>query len=262
MSTADLTGPEGGEEELNILFFGNSYTMGSGGVPYLAAKIAGAAGKPLPNVNMRALGGKTLEWHLGNSLTAIGEPSDFAPSEGFRWDVLVMQEYSTRPTTSPRQGDPGRFVRDAAALYSHVAEHSPGVAPVLFQTWARSPKHEVYPEQFADPAAMQAQLRTNYERARLAVDEAAGAPVARVAPVGDAWEVLNWEGLHGPDEHHANDRGSLLAALVIYGTIYAETVSGIDLSGLASSLEIPSAQTAALPATADRVLSVDTGAQR
>ena len=240
----------------NVLFLGNSFTMGSGGTPYLVAEVARLAGQTPPNVNMRAAGGKTLEWHRQNSLEYIAKPTDFFPEAGFQWDFVVMQEYSTRPTTHPKTGNIAAFLRDAPGLYAEVAKHSPKVVPILQETWARSPKHSFYPKGFKDPAAMQAQLRDSYAKAKAAIDQAIGQPITRIAPVGDSWELANWDDLHASDEYHANNRGSLLAALAMYATIYDDnTVSDIpELAQLAKRLHIDPKTLPKLTAAVDAAL--------
>jgi hypothetical protein len=239
----------------NILFFGNSFTMGAGGTPYIVAEIAGLAGHPVPNVDMATSGGKTLEWHLVNSVKDIANPRDFAAGDGFQWDFVVMQEYSTRPTTHPKTGNIAAFLRDAPKLYEAVAKHSPNVIPVLQETWSRSPKHSFFPKIFKEPAEMQAQLRENYGKAKAAVDKAAGKPIARIAPVGDAWELTGWDNLHGRDEYHGNNRGYFLAALVMYATIYEDaTVSDIDLTQLAANLGIKAEDLPELTTAAEKAL--------
>jgi hypothetical protein len=239
----------------NILFFGNSFTMGAGGTPYIVAEIAALAGQPMPNVDMAASGGKTLEWHLVNSVKDIANPRDFTTGDGFQWDFVVMQEYSTRPTTHPKNGNIEAFLRDAPKLYLEVAKHSPKVIPVLQETWSRSPKHNFFPKIFKDPAEMQAQLRDSYAKAKVAVNEAAGQPIARIAPVGDAWEATGWDNLHGKDEYHGNSRGYFVAALTMYATIYEDpTVSDIDLTELAATLGIKAEDLPKLTSAVDAAL--------
>ncbi|MBT7164130.1 MAG: hypothetical protein HN904_15215 [Victivallales bacterium] len=167
-----------------------------------------------------------------------------------------MQEYSTRPTTHPKTGNIAAFLRDAPGLYAEVAKHSPKVVPILQETWARSPKHPFYPKGFKDPAAMQAQLRDSYAKAKAAIDQAIGQPITRIAPVGDSWELANWDDLHASDEYHANNRGSLLAALAMYATIYDDnTVSDIpELAQLAKRLHIDPKTLPKLTAAVDAAL--------
>ena len=75
-----------------------------------------------------------------------------------------------------------------------------------------------------------------------------------MAPVGDAWEYTDWNNLHAPDLYHANNRGTLLASLVIYGTIYEDDVSDIDLTDVLDSLGMPGPYGDYLAAVADQFI--------
>jgi len=224
------------ENPKTILFYGNSFTIGigsteaqnAGGVPGVVRALAIAAGHPAPNVENAAVSGQTLTWHLANNLAVIANPQDFTPAPGFQWDVVVIQDFSTRPT---HIGNLPLFRSDVVDMYEAVRAHSLNVAPVLYETWARGPGHSYYtgdnPEFPGGPAQMQQELRDGYELARQDVDAAYGSGKATTAPVGDAWEDTGWNDLHSTDIYHANSRGTYLAALVIYGTIYQERTAGL-----------------------------------
>ena len=224
------------DEPLTILFYGNSFTLGSGsteaeaigGVPGVVKALAVGAGHATPNVENAAVGGQTLSYHLTSNLAVIGNPQDFTPDPNFQWDYVVLQGYSTRPT---HIGELAIFRSAAAALFGEVQGHSPNAGAILYETWARAPGHSVYtgtPPSFPDgPAQMQEELRDGYGEAELDIDLTLGADWAVVAPVGNAWEDTGWDDLHATDLYHANSRGTYLAALVIYGTIYNESVVGL-----------------------------------
>ena len=237
-----------------ILFYGNSFTNGSGGVPFIVRGIAAAAGRPTPNVENAAVDGQTLGYHRTSNTAVIANPLDFAEPAGFKWDAVVMQGYSTEST---HIGDVAKFRADAVGLYNNVKAHSPAVRPVLFETWARSPGHSFYPATFPNAAAMQAEVRTAYAQAR--GDVAAAVPPgtpARVAPVGDAFENAGWSNLYASDLYHANNRGSLLAALVLYSTLYQDDTADIDLAPVLQSLGLPASAGPELAAVADATTSV------
>lgn len=240
------------EQPKNLLFFGNSFTIGNGGwnVPRIVQDIATAAGHPTPNVHMRADGGLTFANHIANSSTTTAINS--LPS-GQSWDAFVMQDYSTRATTvTSISGNRTAHRTDAVTLAGLVRNHSPNAHPVLFQTWARSPLHNYYPTYFADPAAMQTEIRTGYELS--AGDVAAAYGSATIAPVGDGFEAYGWTGLYGSDEYHANNRGSLLAGMILYSSIYDRPLTDVNLSGVLSNLGLPSTDGAALKAVASTVV--------
>ncbi|MCA9610661.1 MAG: hypothetical protein KC619_33930, partial [Myxococcales bacterium] len=171
------------------------------------------------------------------------------------WDVVVLQDLSTRPTD--RIGDPDGFKDDATWFYDLAKMANPATQVVLYETWARRYDFSYYPRTFTDPAMMQAELRFHYydaaERYIPAFSTAAVTTDVVVAPAGDAWEVQLEGGepprLHADDSYHANAAGQYLNALVIYGTIYHSLVDGlVPLRGL------DEATAAQLQVSANRVL--------
>jgi len=213
--------------------------------------LALAAGHTAPLVENAAVSGQSLAWHLANNLSVISAPQDFVPPPGFQWDAVVIQDFSTRPTYI---GDLAAFRADVLSMYEQVRGHSPAVVPILYETWARGPGHEFYtgenPIFPGGPAQMQQQVRDGYLLARADINALYGPGTAWVAPVGDAFENSGWDDLHADDIYHANSRGTYLAALVIFGTIYNEPTSG--LPPVLASISPPEA--AALQALADAVI--------
>jgi hypothetical protein len=230
---------------LHLLFIGNSFTYG-GPVPTLVDLLANDAGWLDPTVEYSAFGGESLEGHRARTQT-------LALVDRGGWDVVVLQELSTRPTDS--LGDPARFKADATWFTDRVRQTSPGARIVLYETWARHPNHPYYPTNFRDPGDMQAQLRTHYEDAALRYIPANMA-VRTLAPpelarVGDTWERhLAGPGalrLHDTDDYHAGANGQYLNALVLYGMIYRRAVQG------RTPWMLPLASARALQADADAV---------
>ncbi|MBN1511538.1 MAG: hypothetical protein JXB13_05945 [Phycisphaerae bacterium] len=240
--------------KLNLLFYGNSFTMGSGStrsVDALVKDIATAAGQTTPNVVSGAQSGWTLGQHLATNTGII--TSSIAP--GQTWDYVILQDYSTRPT---HIGNLAAHGADFVSMYQAVAAHSPAAKVIGFETWARAPGHEFYtgasPSFPGGPAQMQQELRDGYNLSTGDVNALAGAGTSLVAPVGDAWESTGWSNLHSGDLYHANNRGTLLAALVIYGNIYQDDVSDINLTSVLTSLSMPSAYGAYLADVADQFI--------
>ena len=236
-------------EPKNLLFYGNSFSGSGGGVHLLVRDIATSAGFETPHVYGRIVGGQTLEYHLNTGTAAIvtGIP------QGEEWDAVVMQEYSTRPTSHPSDGNIPGFLSAAEGLYSAVLDHSPNADAVLFETWARAPGHFVYPGIWSEPAEMQAELRTNYA---LCQTQLSSLGFAEVAGVGDGFEAGNFDvSLYGGDLYHASNKGALVAALVLYGTIYDDTqTSLIDLSAVGMSLGLSENEIAEAALYADTAL--------
>lgn len=247
---------------LRVLFFGNSFTHGYGStrsVDELFLDVATAAGHPEPYVRSAAVSSRDLRWHAKNNTAAIDSLADGQSA----WSHVVMQEHSTKLTQAypdePRYPESIENSKSTAVqLHEAVAGHSPSVTPVLYETWARGPGHEWYvgtAPLFSGPSDMQAVVRSGYHKLQRALNKAADKKVALIAPVGDAWERANYKALHSSDNWHAQNRGTLLAALVIYGVIYEDSdTSSIDLSGVLSSLDLGAEDGEQLTAAADQTL--------
>jgi hypothetical protein len=236
---------------INIIFYGNSFTNGLGStktVPTILSEIAVAAGNPAPYMINAAVNGQSFSWHLANNLS----PITTAIAPGQQWDYAVLQDFSTAPT---HIGSVALHRSTAVSMRNAVAAHSPGVTAVMFETWARAPGHSYYPGTFASPAVMQQEVRDGYMLSTGDINAAAGAGSAVYAPVGDAWENANWNQLHSGDLYHAQNRGSLLTALVLYAKIYDDpTTSDINLAGILSGLGLTSADGLELTGVADATL--------
>lgn len=236
-------------EPKSLLFYGNSFTGNAGGVHLMVRDIATAAGHETPHIYGRIVSGQTLQYHLatGTSVITSGIPA------GDRWDAVVLQEYSTRPTTHPTDGNVPAFRAAAQGLYQAVLDHSPDAQAVLYETWARNPGHHFYPGIWSGAPEMQAQLRENYNSASDLLNTIGTSEVARV---GDAFEAGGFDNsLYAGDLYHQNNRGALLAALVLYGTIYDDiTTSDIDLTPLMTSYGLDQDDFAFATNLADTVL--------
>jgi hypothetical protein len=251
---------------LNIIFFGNSFTMGIGGqeaqdmngIPGIVQVIATAAGFPTPQVQLTAMGGQNFAWHLENSLDSFVHPSQFEKTpDNLQWDYFVMQEYSTGPidskTENEKSGCPQEFIQNTNTLFDHARAHSPNVTAVLYETWARCLKKEgFYPIPFKDPTDFQNQLRKYYNEAATSLKQRFGQGTVSVAPAGDAWGKLGFtDDLYGEDLYHASNKGSLLNSLVIFRTIYGGITEGLDLAALCRKLNISHEECHNLAKTAD-----------
>ncbi len=248
---------------LHVIFYGNSFTFGAGStrsVNDLFKDIATAAGHETPFVQSAAASGQSINWHVANNTNPIFTSIPFDKD----WDYIVMQEHSTKltraftgPPAYPASVEESKD--DVVDLLNVAQTRSAGVLPVLYETWARGPGHAFYtggsPIYPGGPSEMQAEVRSGYDQLKASLDAELGSDAAKIAPVGDAWEEANWNQLHAGDLWHAQNRGTLLAALVIYGTIYEdETTSDIDLTGVLASLNLDSADGAELTAAADATL--------
>lgn len=221
----------------DILWYGNSFTNaiccgGSRSVPETFRLIAIAAGETAPRNRNASFDGQSLQYHLTNNTAVIN--SGLPPSE--KWEYVILQDFSTMPT---RLGNTAQHISSSVALYQKVALHSPNVVPVMYETWARGFGHSYYAGGAGatypgGPAEMQAEIRSGYQQSTAAINAAVATDIGRYAPVGDVWESTGFAAnMYHSDIYHANDRGTLLNALVLYATIYEDyTVSDINLTSV------------------------------
>ncbi len=213
-----------------LLFFGNSFSQVDD-VPGRVASLAFLAGQQPPLVVADLMGGEDLAYHIGevdaNAAANVTSPLLAGTNT---WDYVIMQGYSTEAT---HLRDASVFRANALTLFQRVKNHASGkgagVQPVLFQTWARAPGHSFYPTSFSSPAAMQQEIRSNYQAAAELIQAAEPDTAPRIAPVGDAFERGSFSParLYASDLYHAGNCGPALAALVLYKTIYDAPVTNI-----------------------------------
>lgn len=233
----------------DILFVGNSYTAGSssafqkhGGVPKLFEEIAKAKGKQVTTDGVIA-GGKDWAFHLeqpGTATKLAAKP----------WTWVVLQDHSAR------LGKDGLgFMKDGETFYERIVKTSPSCKIVLYETWARP---AVFFKGNADgPAKMIKDLHEGYAKLQTTLAAKSQHNEVRVAPVGSAfWElegksVMN---LHAADNHHANENGYYLAALVIYRTIYHESVIGAPTKFFNGAITISDDDAKKLQADAEAIV--------
>jgi hypothetical protein len=241
----------------DILFIGNSFTFAAlapvvrlhGGVPGLVAAIAAAKGRQVATSAVTA-GGKDWSYHLA-------QPATDKALHAKTWTWVVLQDYSTRPT---RAGNVEQFMHDGETFSDRIAQTSPQAGIILYETWARPPGlfyHTPPGNALSGPGQMMDDLHQSY--ARLRDDLAAKNPnrPVRVALVGTAFARVNAEApainLDAVDHHHATAEGYYLAALVIYETIYHDSVKGAPSQFFHGTLVIPADKAATLQAIADEV---------
>lgn len=230
---------------LRLLYFGNSFTNATccgstTSVPTLVSELAVLGGNPRPQTRNASQNGQSLQFHLTNStnLISAGLPA------GFQWDYVVLQDMSTQPT---RLGNLALHLSSSLGMYDRVAQHSPDVTAVMYQTWARGPGHSFYtganPSFPGGPIEMHGELHDGYRLSTAQINDLRGAGSALLAPAGDAWEIAGFpRSFYASDIFHASNRGTLTSALVIYATIYGDpTVTDLPLGGLFTTLGISAA---------------------
>lgn len=241
-----------------VIFYGNSFTIATGfgstrSVPNIFSDVAIAAGYPAPFISNPSIAGWSLQQHLTSNTAPIVSSIGL----GQTWDHVVLQDFSTQPT---RLGSTAVHRSSFVGLLQAVRNHSPNVKGVGYETWARGPGNSFYtggsPTYPGGPAEMQAEVRNGYLLSNADAIAAFGAGATEVSPVGDAWENAGFPlSLYASDIYHAQNRGSLLAALTLYSTIYDDpTVSDINLTSVLSTLGISAADGAFLTGVVDRTV--------
>lgn len=225
-----------------ILFVGNSFTQGAhsavrryrpdtvtdltndgtGGVPAIFKLMTQEAGLNY-TVSLETQGGKGLDFHYETRRALLDR----------RWDVVVLQDFSTLDSTKP--GDPGLLLTYSRLLAAMFRQRNPTVRIEFSSTWSRA--DETYRPRghwFGKPiTAMALDLRTG---ANLAL---ANRTIDGIIPVGEAWNRAFSEGVADPnpydgtdfgkvdlwtyDQYHASIAGYYLEALMVFGK-----VTGLD----------------------------------
>ena len=188
-------------------------------------------------VAIEAPPGETLHYHLHEKAPVLTQDS---------WDVVVLQENSTRPLPRDHQGKPELFFAAADGLFDLFVEKNPGVKLFLYETWASptSAEHKGYD---GNLAAMQKDLNEAYFSASHRVTRGAGTcDFSGVARVGEAFMLALNRGIADGncsdgiqagktylwdlnDSRHAGPSGSYLAAAVIYGTVTQRDPRELDV---------------------------------
>ena len=241
----------------NLLFYGNSYSMGHGTVPGIVEDLADTAGLPDPNVTARLVGGQNLFYHLTNPTQAAAITT--ALPLGEEWDFVVMQGFSTEATSI---GDPAAFLANAQAIFANVRAHSPSAQACFYQTWARARGHSFYPGSFAGPLQMHREIEDSYTQAEALLNANFGAGSARRAAVGETVALLDFAPfLYDPDLSHPEAPLSLLAGLCLFQELYRVPVCSLQpdfggtspLANWLTSYSVDSAQWSRLVGLASRV---------
>ncbi len=187
-----------------------------GGIPGIYQKLADEAGLPC-EVHIEAVSAQTLAFHAQYALPVLAQR---------RWDVVVLQDYSTGPLPLRRRGNPDRFFSYATLLEQAVHTFTPRARLFLYETWPRADLTYRANQPYSGEGieVMAAELHDAYYQ-----EAARDADFAGVAPVGDAWlrAIRDGTALTNPfepretgkinlwarDSYHPSVHGAYLAAL-------------------------------------------------
>ncbi len=202
---------------LNLLFYGNSYSMGNGGVPNMVDMLAEEAGYPQPKITPKLSGGKNLNYHLTDPGQAAAITQ--ALPTGEYWDAVTLQGFSLEATT--KFGNPAAFISNALQIFANVRAHSPKCKLVVYQTWARGTGHSAYPGTYPNPMAMHHEIEANYQHVVDQANTIYGAGTAFRAAAGNCVLLHNWDpAIYSNDLSHPKPEISTMAAMTIFSAIY------------------------------------------
>ena len=196
-----------------ILFIGNSFTYGGhsavwkyrantvtdlngsgvGGVPALFKLFADEAGLDY-RVSLETEGGKTLKWHWDHETALVDRP----------WDHVVLQDLSELSRDKP--GDASGLIDYSGRFAELFRKRNPKVDVTLTSTWSRPDLtfagHSPWTGKPISQMAID--LRAAYDRAKQA-----NPAIARVHPVGQAFNCAIAAGIADPDPYDGIDAGKI-----------------------------------------------------
>ena len=182
--------------DYNVLLIGNSHSSRAG-MPDMLEALLETGGV---NADVKALG----HWAFLAERLDDNTTQKALDSRNWTHVVLQAQKYSSTGRYS--------YPTDAAEEWIRRIRER-GAQPILFPEWAR----REYPEE---------SLRIHRLHVGITTRE-----FACVAPVGLAWEIMRDANpditLHDRDGNHANRRGALLTAYVLYNSITGESPAGL-----------------------------------
>jgi hypothetical protein len=186
---------------LRVLFVGNSYTRHND-LPEMVERIGRSNGVRIYS-QLAFLAGATLreQWRTRTVARYLAES---------RFTHVVLQGHSLDALERPEE------LAEYMRRFKRAADNA-GAETILYQTWAREEGSSIYREGGArDPEDMQARISEVYGR----IGRQLG---ARVAPVGEAWQLALHERpdarLYFADGSHPSRLGSYLAACVLFGAL-------------------------------------------
>lgn len=210
------------QEEIKVLFLGNSYTYAND-LPKMIEDIAANDNKVFIHESVTP-GGCTLFQHV-DSQTSMSK------IQQGNWDYVVLQEQSQLPSIDYYRHN--SMNPAYKTLYDSIMHYNHNAKVVGYMTWGRRYGGQqcvnfgegLYcSADFVDFNHMQDSLTAAY-------CENAYATNSYVAPVGEAWKAALASNpsltLHSSDNSHPSYEGSYLAACVFYSIFWKQSPIGI-----------------------------------
>ena len=203
-------------ESLKVLFIGNSFTYYND-LPALFSQIASGAGE-LVEVESIVHGSYTLEKYADpNDVAAptddvtmqgCGQMVDEALRSNDDYDVIILQEQSTRPVTNYNS-----FLSAARTLQEKIDETQKDCETYLYATWGFPAGLD---STYTTIPALESAIRQAYKNVASEIG-------VKVSNVGEAFTAVYSDhseiGLYNSDGRHPSYEGSYLAACVHVATI-------------------------------------------
>ena len=228
------------------LFVGNSYT-GSNKPHNLTGSFAILGPLLTPGWDAvetaeRSPGGYTIGKHADDADGTNGDTKlrQLLVTDGATWDLVVLQDQSQVPgfgAPQPQYLDSLAGAKTLAALAGAA-----GATPVLFMTWGYRSGDSLNDFLFPDYSTMQGHLQAGYEA--YAANAATPELPVYVAPVGLAFQQIHdaaaaaggppdapgtaFHALYAGDGSHPSQRGSYLAACVMFVTVTGRSVAALE----------------------------------
>lgn len=199
------------QQQLNVLFIGNSYTYAND-LPGTLVQLAAAMGDQV-NVDSKTNGGYTFQMHTQDLVT-------YQKINAQAWDYVVIQGQSQEPSFPYQQVNTQSLPYATQLADSVYANHS--CAQVnYFMTWGRENGDPQW-DSINTFYKMNARLRD--ANLRIADSSNAG-----VSPVGSAWRYIRETQpsiqLYVGDGSHPSVAGTYLAASVFYVSLFHKAIS-------------------------------------
>jgi hypothetical protein len=195
------------------------------GIPGIFARFTEESGLAY-DVHAETISGQTLDFHIDVALPVIAQA---------KWDIVVLQEYSTFPLTDAHGGHRLDFRRAADRLEAAIHAKNHAAEIFLYETFPRADltyrPERTFSGQPIDTMAQE--LQSGYS-----MEFQHNGKFAGLAPVGDAWMRAIHAGIaesnpYAPeagkidlwniDGYHPSNAGAYLSACVLF-----ERITGID----------------------------------